>query len=75
MTADGMVLDASKVRAWCRSRGVPVAPGGVLPAEVLARYVNDTVTVTCSRHWVDRKVHADMPDSGCPRCSTSGRRG
>lgn len=65
---DGMVLDAAKVRAWCRSRGVPVAAEGVLPAEVLASYAADTVTVTCPRHWLDREVHADMPDAGCPRC-------
>lgn len=68
MLSDRMVLDAAKVRAWCRSRGVPVAAEGVLPAEVLASYAADTVVVTCPRHWLDREVHADAPDLDCPRC-------
>lgn len=68
MTTDGKVLDAAKVRAWCRSRGIPVPAGGVLPADVLASYAADRVVVTCPRHWRDREVHADMPDPGCPGC-------
>lgn len=68
-----MIIVPEQVRAWCRARGVAVAPGGVLPADVLARYTADTVAVTCAVHWVDREVHPDGTDPGCPRCPRSVR--
>lgn len=68
-----MIIVPEKVRAWCRARGVAVAPGGVLHADVLARYTADTVVITCPVHWVDRDVHPDGEDSGCPRCTRRTR--
>lgn len=68
MHADDIVIDPTRVRTWCRARGVPVAAKGALPVDVLASYAADTVVITCPRHWLDREVHADMPDAGCPRC-------
>lgn len=68
MSIETTALDLAKVRAWCQARGVPVAPNGVLPADVLARYAADVVIVTCPRHWLDREVHADLSDAGCAGC-------